>query len=144
MIPSVACSCYSKSKGEEEDVKSALDEANVVFLGKAFSVQTTPPKFDANGEEIQSTIFDVIKSWKGKLGQRVTTRINIQCCVCGIEFQEDYVYLVYGYETDSQNVYSTSICSRTKARELADRDIEILEQLWSESVSNTENLEEKW
>ena len=101
---------------------------NRVFLGKAEKVKTALPDNARSGATIQTTTFYVLDSWKGEKANRIVTKINVQCCLCGANFYEGETYLVFAFEA-VDGFYSTSICSMTMGETWALATITILNEL---------------
>ena len=79
----------------------------------------------------QVTVFEVKKMWKGERSlNKITTKIITTCCLCGYEFEFGKTYLVYALKGSvNENLYVTSICSRTKYALEAIVDMEILNKI---------------
>ena len=129
-VESSACSCVPPPEDLKEGVARALERADLVFLGEAENVALDVDKEKKFSPMIQTSTFYVLESWKGEKVTRVTTKINIQCCVCGFSFDEGETYLIFGYERED-GFYSTSICSMSNR---ADRSTEVIEVLRELSV----------
>ena len=80
------------------------------------------------GATIQTTVFLVQDMWKGDRTNRIITKIDIQCCICGTNFVEGETYLVFAYKGDDE-FYSTSICTMTMDKLRASETINILDTL---------------
>lgn len=126
-----ACSCAAPPEDLTESVTQSLEDADIVFLGNVDSVSTAQEADKHTGAKIQTTTFHVLESWKGEEGTRITTKIDIQCCVCGYRFRKNKEYLVFGYSLEDGN-YSTSICSLTGQAARSKKVIEKLRELAAE------------
>ena len=93
-----ACSCVPNDPRSTESVREHVEYADVVFLGKVESKETNPPESSSDGLRIETTTFYVLDSWKGEKANRIVTKINVQCCLCGASFDENENYLVFAYE----------------------------------------------
>jgi len=120
-----ACSCREISDDLPYEVESAVNSADVVFVGFAESVDLS---YKNRVRMIQTTVFHVKDSWKGRHSDRITTRIDVSCCVCGYSFEKGESYLIFGYE-ERDGYFSTSVCSLTQKLESAEEIIAILEEL---------------
>ena len=129
-----ACSCLYQDPNSPDVVREALDRADVVFAGTAETVEVlADPEVDY-GAEYQTTTFLVKNSWKGEKANRIITKVNIQCCICGFSFEQDQTYLVFGYETD-EGFYSVSICGLSRTYAEAGDIVRILDEIISEGES---------
>lgn len=117
-----ACSCARQPADLVEGVRSAFNRADIVFVGVVEHVRLLD-------EHIEETTFYVLRSWKGERVSRVTTRIDVQCCLCGYSFEVGMRYLVYGYGRDTHGFVATSICSRTAPEPKAGDDIDALDAM---------------
>lgn len=122
----LACSCILPTQDPEEAVEDAADRADIVFLGKVERVHTAD--IPDVGAVIQESTFYILESWKGEKVTRVSTKINVQCCVCGFHFEEGETYLVFAYE-GKDGYYSTSICSLTRRADQAEEYLTILRDI---------------
>lgn len=122
---SYACSCAPPSDSLLDSVESALEQADIVFVGEAENSELS------DDDTVQITTFYVRNSWKGTIANRVITKVVVSCCVCGYHFDVGSTYLVFGYER-KDNFYSASICSLTRNLEHATEIIHILERLRAE------------
>lgn len=127
----LACSCAAPMDDTETTVRHAVASADIVFLGKAERVLTSHTPDEEYGAVIQESTFYILESWKGEKATRVSTRINVQCCVCGYRFKEGETYLVFGYE-GQDNYYRASTCSLTMHVDSADEYLAILGELKAE------------
>jgi hypothetical protein len=133
---SLACSCIFEERGLEEAVQDSLHQASSVVLAQAVHVKqnNTPiptdasigPDFDWGGDITQ---FNEIQSWKGEHGKSFHTKINTMCCMCGYSFEAGKEYLLYLYGPNDDGYYSTSICSRTKPKDHAEEEIQVLNRI---------------
>lgn len=116
----IACSC-NEFKGElQEEVVSSYLDADAVVLANV--VDRHP---EGNGYEITS--FAVSQSWKGKIESSFTTRIYVECCACGTNFDSNEKYVLYLYGPSDSGHYKTDVCSRTKKYSSADKkEIDLL------------------
>jgi len=124
------CSCGTTKQGAER-VKESFANSDAVFLGRVDEIVLAD---DLSGAKVQTTTFRIVKSWKGQREGLIKTKINIQCCVCGYRFEQDYEYLVFAYRKKDSGWLSASICSSTTSRDAADDDIETLERLVEEGI----------
>lgn len=124
-----ACSCAGDPAVNRKNVEAALQDADVVFVGRIES--TEPFSVDQNGHtyNYQRTQFYVVQSWKGDKSARVYTESVTGCCMCGIWFPEKGTYLVYASGPKPNGSYSTGICTRTKPIDDANEEIALLDEL---------------
>jgi len=109
-------------------VEQALEAADIVFVGAVESAEIDGPPDGEYGRSIQTTTFLVQGSWKGEKVNRITTQVNVQCCLCGFRFEEDQTYLIFGYERED-GVYTVSICSLSRTLAEAGDIIRILNEI---------------
>lgn len=129
--PSNACSCLYQDASSPEVVREALDQADAVFLGVADSVEVQSVPDGEYGPKIQTTIFAIVDSWKGEPSERISTRVNIQCCLCGFSFRPGQTYVVFAKKSDDGS-YSVSICSLTRTLAEADDILRLLNEFAAE------------
>jgi len=108
-----ACSCLFQDPKDPGVVEEALESADIVFVGAVESAEIDGPPEGEYGRMIQTTVFVVKDSWKGETVNRITTRVNVQCCLCGFRFEEDQTYLIFAHERE-EGVYTVSVCSLSR------------------------------
>ncbi|MBI2499106.1 hypothetical protein HYV88_02590 [Candidatus Woesearchaeota archaeon] len=122
IVPFVlACSCIAPGTPLEE-----LDRSDAVFSGKVLSIEDTGGYNEVKSRDV---VFELYTSWKSsfKLYDTVKVRTARDSAACGYGFQKGEEYLVYAYKySDSGNMLSANICSRTKLLSQADEDIKEL------------------
>ena len=129
-----ACSCMQQPAEVKDAVTRAYNDATSVVLAKVSAEgpiaasQTYKQEMlyedDPNLHiELRRTEFIALRSWKGTHGKRFYTRINTECCLCGISFSVSETYLLYLYGPDKEGYYSTSMCTRTTRESEAEEDI---------------------
>jgi hypothetical protein len=123
-----ACSCIRQTEDERTAVKEALEQADLVFVGRIESTENYNAKEYDEEIQFQRTGFVILQSWKGEKANRVYVQSPVTCCLCGYPFPRSGVFLVYAYAS-KDGYYATSSCSRTKPRESADDEIEFLNEI---------------
>ena len=111
-----ACSCI----GYDSDEKH-IQSTDVIFFGKAIhTIDMSQEKDKPASWAEQSTQFNVIEIWKGKIETQKTiyhSNGNI-CCICGLVFEPHEYYLVFARINDKGKLSSGS-CSGTMAVSLS-------------------------
>ena len=142
----LACTCRGYSSPEEA-VTELLARASSVVVAEAISVQNAkvPVKeklpYSRTSLEGQITVFNVRESWKGNHSKEFRTRIPTECCVCGMDFSEGDVYLLFLFGPDEEGFYSTGSCSWPKRIEEAKVEIEVLDKLLANKELSPEAIE---
>ena len=85
-------------------------------------------KFNRKFIEGEETEFAKLDKWKGDIENKVYTRIITECCLCGMKFEKDKVYLVYAYLADDPTYFKVSTCSRSGLFSNKAHDIEVLKK----------------
>lgn len=94
-------------------------ESEVYEIGKGKYVKTF--------YDTQITDFQTIRVWKGIVGKKLKTKINIRCCNCGFTFTEKDEYILYLSGPDKEGYYKANSCSGTKLlQSAAEEEIEYL------------------
>ncbi len=133
----LACSCVRPSEDLEEDVRVSFERAKAVAIAEAVSVAPSEVVTNLNGvayshsEEI--TEFAVHQAFKGIHSEIIYTKINTECCMCGRTFTVGETYLLYLYRRQSDEYFTTSICSRTTSIDSADEELALIGELADES-----------
>ena len=102
-----ACSC-----APPDPVKAAKKQADVVFVGKVKSVRFADQIGDSGQFTDRIATFEIARLWKGPDTTELEIHTGNICCICGVKFEVGDVFIIYA-SADSENRYSTSICSRT-------------------------------
>ncbi len=105
-----ACSCARPKADPIEAITEAYESSDVVFLGRVINVIRPEGREQGSGQMIEESTFRVLRMWKGGEAEELTSRIDIQCCVCGVSFTEGREHLIFGYLRPDGS-FSTSICS---------------------------------
>lgn len=136
--PSVAraCSCLGAEPDSDEAFQALVDEATVVFEGRAVESQW----------EGDSTVqpFAVVRSFKGPPHEVITldggmrrerhkdsSSYSFSSSSCDSVFEPERTYLVFAYAGDDGALYS-SVCSPTRLSREAGRYFKFLEKNRSE------------
>ena len=105
---SFGCSCAPWPPDPIDAVNEAYEYYPIIFLGHVESAEILP------GEgELQETVFSVEKVWRGDIEGTLVSKIDISCCICGYQFEENISYLVFATETPNHS-YRISTCSLTR------------------------------
>jgi hypothetical protein len=119
----------------------AFGRSSAVFVGSVTSVKTAPHGQPRNVEEVdwtpRSFKFLVEIPFLGVDGTEMEVATGRGGGDCGYDFKAGKRYLVYAYRSTKDNRLATSICSRTRAVEMADDDIKFLGTLPSLSPGVT-------
>ena len=125
-----ACSCVANDPASIRSVREYYDYADVVFLGKVEETDSAAVQDGGYVKQIQTTTLFVLRSWKGEKSNRIITRIDTQCCICGYSFSEGETHLIFAYET-KDGYYTTSICSMSMPESRANDTIALLDEIAS-------------
>jgi len=109
-VPAAACRCIIPPPPREEAARR-----DVVFSGRVVAVEVIDWRRVAK--------IQVLTCWKGGVGGTITVTTPEQSAGCGVDFQVDTEYLVYGNVTSGIGVHS---CSRTRLLANAAVDIDEL------------------
>ena len=114
-----ACSCYIPSTAEE-----ALASSGVVFAGTAKQVKPQRLQEGIVGpiEYRDVNLFEVESAWKGVDQSQIIVYDAGHDVSCGFVFEPGKSYLVYAYENDDGDLY-TSYCNRTAELSAAEADL---------------------
>ena len=104
-----ACSCAPIFDADSA-VQRYVSGAERVFVGKVLG--QTAIQTDEEYAHIVESELAVAWSWKGATAKTVTLRINVQCCVCGLELKLDEEYLIFAYERSGRELSASSCTSR--------------------------------
>lgn len=129
-----ACSCIREGNDKRTAVAGRFERAQLVFLGRIEGSERFKLMEEDDSEvEYQRTQFYIIEAWKGEKANRVFVQSAITCCLCGYEFPESGVFLVFAYGPDKDGYYEATSCTRPLRRSEANEDIAILNELVDES-----------
>jgi hypothetical protein len=124
----IGCSCRvtdPKLVSLADSVTKELRDADVVFVGKVTSLRFSE-EIEHLGSQTRYATFKVLRSWKGPETGTIEILTGNLCCTCGIPFDVDDVYIVYGY-AGGDGTFSTNVCSRSsKIKRHRDPDEKIL------------------
>lgn len=110
-----ACQCY-----ELPTVYQSFNESDVVFTGKAISskiIENHKTYVNQSGDKVgyiekeRVFIFEVIKSLKGEVSQKIEINNGRTDNMCEVGFRIGENYLVYAFE-NGDSLYSGNYCSR--------------------------------
>ncbi len=87
---------------------------------------------DESGSKYEITRFAVRKSWKGQLAGEIQTRIIVECCLCGAQFEDDREYLLFLTGPDIEGFFSTNICALNRRAEDSQEEQEVLNSISNE------------
>lgn len=111
-----ACSCMQPPKP-----KKALAQSQAVFLGEVTKIITAP------GIPTKTVVFRVSLAWKGVEAAEVEVRTASSSAACGYGFEQGETYLVYCFDQEDKDApLQTNICTRTKHRKGAAKDLKAL------------------
>ena len=131
---SIACSCIRESDDRRTALRDRLERATLVFVGRIEDNEVFTLKEEEDFDvEYQRTRFYILESWKGEKASRVYVQSAITCCLCGYEFPNSGVFLVFAYGPDKDGYYEATSCSRPLKRDEAREDIAILDELSREA-----------
>lgn len=121
----LACSCAAFPAEPGRAIAIAYPRADVIFTGTPIAVKTRffrlPP--------VRETAFRVHAQWKGEQAASVTVRTTIGESACGIKFQKNTAYLVFGYWNSQKSLLTTSMCELTRPENAATELIRELEAI---------------
>lgn len=107
-----------------------FERAQLVFLGRIEGTERFTLVEEGGFEvEYQRTQFYILEAWKGEKANRVFVQSAITCCLCGYEFPDSGVFLVFAYGPDKDGYYEATSCTRPLRRSEANEDIAILNEL---------------
>ena len=138
----LACSC-AYGGDERADVAEALDQADLVFVGRIESQEEFVLHENDMTHEYERTQFYVVQSWKGEKATRVYVESVVTCCMCGYRFPKTGSFLVYAYGPKPNGYYTTSICARTKPLAAAHDEIAMLNAIVVEAKPTSSSTPEK-
>lgn len=110
-------SAYACSCAPPPPPKKALEGSDAVFSGKVTKIEIDEKKFR------KEVTIEVQTVWKGAKKKTLVVRTASNGAACGYDFKKGKSYLVYCFGKKS---LSTSICTRTKPLDKAEKDIEEL------------------
>ena len=108
-----ACSCAEVSADD------SFDAHDVVFEGRVVEVRAPS---DPSGALV--AVMEVVQHWKGVETERVEVSTHAQSSACGIGFEVDTSWLVYGMRAGDQ--VTTGLCDRTRRMQDAEEDLAAL------------------
>ena len=122
LIPNSASAC---SCGEKQDIRAALADSTMVFVGRVEELKENPLK-----PGLQEVKLAVLRKFKGF--EEVQTRFVYvytpkEAALCGFKFSGGMDYLVFASGTPAH--FKTSICSRTGLLDDSQRDVQLLMRL---------------
>ncbi len=104
-----ACSCVMPA-----DPLTSLESSDAVFSWKVTRV--------SEGEQQNTILFDISKSWKGTDADTLQIQTNNNSAACGYNFEKDAEYIVYAYKNQDDTL-NVSLCSRTAELARAEEDV---------------------
>jgi hypothetical protein len=107
-----ACSCVPPPPPVE-----ALEQSDAVFSGKVLKVEQDDSGYG------KIVTFRMLESWKGRKSRTVKVSTADNSAACGYAFRVGKKYLVYAHGEEELH---TNICTRTRALDNADGDLEAL------------------
>ena len=131
------CSCARSS------LKDSFTRSDAIFIGKVIAVDST--KYDFYSNPVYAYTFEIDKDFKRELPQKnnkkyyttIYTPIGSLFGGCGMSFNLNESYLVYGYRT-SLGV-DTGICTRTDVlNNVSENELNQLEKLKKEFLASNE------
>ena len=131
------CSCASSS------IKDSFTRSDAIFIGKVIAVDST--KYDYSSNKVFAYTFEIEKDFKRELPKQnskkyyttIYTPLGSLFGGCGMSFNLNESYLVYGYRT-SLGV-DTGICTRTDVlNNVSVNEINELEKLKQEFLASNE------
>lgn len=131
------CSCTSSS------IKDSFTRSDAIFIGKVIAVDST--KYDYSSNKVFAYTFEIEKDFKRELPKQnlkkyyttIYTPLGSLFGGCGMSFNLNESYLVYGYRT-SLGV-DTGICTRTDVlNNVSENEIIQLEKLKKEFLASNE------
>jgi hypothetical protein len=125
-----ACSC-----SQNNSVCATYWDTKLLFRGRVTSIKFVPdepPKEVMVNGKLETIIspgtlevhFTVLEKLRGEAGSEIVIHTASQSSACGIEFQEDAEYLVFGYE--GQDKWWTNRCTRTHQIVNAEEDPDLI------------------
>lgn len=125
-----ACSCIQESEDKRVATAHRFETASLIFVGRIESTERLKLKQAEDFEiEYQRTQFYILESWKGETASRMFIQSAITCCLCGYEFPESGVFLVFAYGPDRNGYYEATSCTPPLRRSEATEEIAILNDL---------------
>ncbi|WP_322971944.1 hypothetical protein [Faecalibacter sp. LW9] len=133
------CSCARSS------LKDSFTRSDAIFIGKVIAVDST--KYDFSSNPVYAYTFEIEKDFKREFTQEKSKKYYTTIYTplaslfggCGMTFQLNESYLVYGYRT-SLGV-DTDICTRTDVlKDVSKNEINELEKLKKEFLASNEMI----
>ena len=113
---SSACSCVG-----DTSPKRALQRSAAVFTGRLLSARALTPNHPNPELRDREVTFEVGGVWKGPVRNRIRIRTATESSMCGYDFEQGVVYLVYAYA--DRGHLQTDICTRTTPLRHAAKDL---------------------
>ncbi|OVE79984.1 hypothetical protein BVY02_01690, partial [bacterium J17] len=116
----IACSC-----GEKQDIRTALGNSTMVFVGRVEELRENPLK--PGLKEIKLAVLRKFKGFEEVQTRFVYVYTPNESALCGFNFSGGMDYLVFASGTPAH--FKTNICSRTRLLDDAQRDVQLLMRL---------------
>ena len=125
------CSCDRGNLEPIDALAELLKKVDAVTLATAIEVKSDLSVRNLPTFGTKLTRFKPTRVWKGNLNPSFQTKIDANCCVCGVKFKEGEPYVLFLYGPNAEGYYTTSSCmrSRMKRRQSMENEILILEEL---------------
>lgn len=127
-----ACQCY-----QLPTVYQSFNDSDLVFTGKAVDskiIEKHKTYIDQSGDKVgyiekeRVFIFEIIKSLKGEVSQKIEINNGRTDSLCEVGFKIGENYLVYTFE-EGNSLYSGNFCSRNVKLEYAQGQIFYIREL---------------
>jgi len=132
-----ACSCRKTT------IEDSYKTSDAIFIGKVIAVDSS--KYDYSSNTVYAYTFDIEKDFKRELSKQnskkyyttIYTPLGSLFGGCGMTFNLNEKYLVYGYPTSFG--VSTSMCTRSDAlNNVSEEEITQLQKLKEEFIASNE------
>lgn len=131
------CSCAFPT------IKDSYQNSDAIFIGKVIAVDSS--KYDYSSNTVYAYTFEIEKDFKRELSKQnskkyyttIYTPLRSLFGSCGMTFNLNESYLIYGYPTSFG--VSTSICTRTDAlNNVSEEEINLLTKLKDVYIKSNE------
>jgi hypothetical protein len=105
-----ACSCRQDRSDVMTQLRSALEGADAVFLGRVVAQRERQPAVDSGN--VYTTTLQVLEQYKGKVQEKLEMPSGNNDGDCTFRFVEGKTYLVYAYRNGE--TLKTAHCTRSR------------------------------
>ena len=121
-----ACKCNWGNLEPREGYAEMIAAVDAVTLATAIEVKTDYSFGNWPDLGTKLTKFEPQRTWKGDFHHSFQTKIDTNCCVCGVSFEVGQTYVLFLHGPDAEGYYSTSSCARARIRHHQSMEDEIL------------------